>query len=77
VPEIENLETCFLCKKPFEFGADHGRKIPVWNIMVCNACYQGNWDGIAPEAHPDLMSYLKSQGIEVSPNAMDLIDWPK
>jgi hypothetical protein len=79
MPEQKHFETCFLCKKSFEFGSDvyRGRQIPVWNIMVCNDCREGNWDGIAPETHPDLISYLKSRNIEATLNVMDLIEWPK
>jgi hypothetical protein len=37
--------------------------------MVCNACYNSNWDGIVPDTYPHLASRIESLGIDVSHNA--------
>src|SRR5262245_27345627 len=69
---------CFLCDMPFQFGPHvyGGRRIPEWDIMVCNGCYQGNWDGIVPARRSHLVPYLQSKGIEVKYNAQGWINWP-
>lgn len=69
---------CFLCRQPFRFGPHEyrGRRIPPWDIMVCEICFQGNWDGIVPTTHPHLLEHLKVRGIKVGLNAKGWIDWP-
>jgi hypothetical protein len=69
---------CFLCKRAFQFGPHihNGKRIPEWEMMVCDGCYKGNWDGIVPGTRPHLIPYLKSRGLEVKPNAKGWIDWP-
>jgi len=70
---------CFLCKRPFQFGPRiyNGRRIPQWDMMVCDRCYTGNWDGIVHEKHRDLIFHLKSRGMEMKLNAKGRIDWPR
>jgi len=70
---------CFLCKRPFQFGPRiyNGRRIPQWDMMVCDRCYTGNWDGIVHEKHRDLIFPLKSRGMEMKLNAKGRIDWPR
>jgi hypothetical protein len=79
VAEQKYLETCFVCKAAFQFGphAYRGRRVPAWNMMVCNDCYDGNWDGIVPAVRPHLIPYLESLGLTVKHNAKGWIDWPK
>ena len=72
------MAECFLCKRAFQFG-EHiyaGKRIPAWDIMVCDSCYKGNWDGIVPGTRPHLVPYLQSRGIKVTYNASGWIDWP-
>jgi hypothetical protein len=49
-----------LCKRPFEFGQlrAEGRRIHEWEIMVCQSCRIGNWDGIPPLSYPHLIEHL-------------------
>jgi len=77
--EFKEMRDCLLCKRSFQFGPDtyDGKLIKAWGIMVCNACYRGNWDGIVPARYPHLMAHLKSEGITVTPNAKGWIDWPQ
>jgi hypothetical protein len=69
---------CFLCSFPFQFGPHvyDGKFIPGWDVMVCDGCYRGNWDGIVPSTRPHVVPYLQSKGIEVRYNAKGWIDWP-
>lgn len=71
-------EQCFLCGQPFRSGPQvyGGRRIPAWDIMVCNTCRSGNWDGIVPGTRPHLLPYLQSKGIAVTLNAKGWIPWP-
>jgi len=69
---------CFLCHLPFQFGPHvyNGKYIAPWDMMVCDACYRGNWDGIVPQVRPHLVPYLQSKGVEIRYNANGWIDWP-
>jgi hypothetical protein len=71
--------TCFLCKRPFQFG-EHvykGRRIPQWDMMVCDGCDAANADGVMPRGHPDLEPYLKVHAIEIGYNANGWIELPR
>ena len=76
--ETHIVETCFLCQQPFRFGPQvyRGRRIPGWDIMVCNDCYDFSWGGIVPSVRPHLVSHLESKGIPVNLNKNGWIDWP-
>lgn len=70
---------CFLCKSHFQFGPHvyDGRRIPRWDIMVCRRCYDGNWDGIVLESHPQLEKHLNALGIGVHLNEKGWLNWPR
>jgi len=70
---------CFLCKKPFQFGEHiyNGRRIPRWNMMVCDRCDRANAGGVMPHVHPDLVPYLEARGLAVPYNAKGWIDLPR
>jgi len=73
------LSQCFLCRRAFPFGPGRyaGKPIRAWDIMVCDTCLNGNWDGIVPSTYPHLIEYLKSRGIAVVLNAKGWLDWPR
>lgn len=60
-------EICFFCNKCFQFGhgSYKGRKIVGYEIMVCNSCYEVNWDGWSPHLEYKLLKYLENSGIPV------------
>ena len=62
---------CFLCKRPFEFGPlrAEGRGIHEWEIIVCQSCRIGNWDGIPPLSYPHLIEHLPR------PNVLHIVHW--
>jgi hypothetical protein len=70
---------CFLCKRSFKIGPHlyEGKRIPSWNIMICDTCRDSNWDGIVPNSHKDLVEYLEVQGIEIHLNEKGWINIPK
>ena len=70
---------CFLCRRQFQFGPHRyaGKPIKPWDVMVCETCLKGNWDGIVPTTYPHLVEHLKSRGMPVTLNANGWIDWPK
>jgi hypothetical protein len=76
--QYNHMVQCFLCKRPFRFGAHvyDGARIANWDIMVCHRCRRTNHDGIVPALHPDLIAHLKARGIEATINAARLICWP-
>jgi len=73
------FEECFLCKRSFQFGPHRyaGRRIPQWNIMICEGCDNGNWDGIVPSRSPQLIAHLHTLGVEIRLNEKGWIDLPR
>lgn len=69
---------CALCKQAFQFGPHRyaGQPVNAWNIMLCTGCIKDNREGIVAEMHPDLIEYLKSQGIEIRYTAAGTLRWP-
>lgn len=69
---------CFLCRRDFKFGhgSYNGKYIKPWDIMVCDGCFGGNWDGIVPSTYPHLITHLKNKGIEPRLNAKGWLPWP-
>ncbi len=70
---------CVLCKRSFKFS-NHtydGKKIPVWNVMICKTCLSSNHDGIVPESYPELIAQLESAGIEIQLNKKGCLDIPR
>jgi hypothetical protein len=69
---------CFLCDEPFEFGEPiyRGKRVPAWDIMVCNDCLAANHHGIEPEAYPHLAKHLEVRGLQPTKNAEGWILWP-
>jgi hypothetical protein len=55
---------CFLYSFPFQFGPHvyNGKRIAAWDVMVCDGCYRGNWDGIVPQSRPHLVPYFTIEG---------------
>jgi hypothetical protein len=78
MPEFKHMCACFLCKREFQFGPHRydGRRIPTWDIMVCDTCYQGNHDGIVPNTYPHLPEYLRSLAITIQTNDKGWIPFP-
>lgn len=69
---------CFLCRRSIRSGpATHdGRRITQWDLMVCNACYDGNRDGLAPEKFPKLLAYLAAKKIDIKLNEKGWVERP-
>ena len=63
--ENKILIKCFICDKQFQFGNHHyeGHPSPKYDIMVCNSCWQGNWDGWASQYEEKLLSHLKNNNL--------------
>jgi hypothetical protein len=58
---------CFICGGDFQFGPHRyeGRKIPRYNINVCNNCYEANWDGWAPHYEKKLVAHLRKEDLPI------------
>jgi hypothetical protein len=56
---------CGLCGQEFQFGPHRyaGRKVVVWNVIVCDTCDSMNHDGLDPHQHRELMARLKDEGV--------------
>ena len=68
--------TCALCGMTFQFGPGrYDRKhIPGYNLTVCKGCYDGNWDGWAPQWEAKILQHLQEKGLPVPKrNSQDLL----
>ena len=61
------MNQCFMCGRDFQFGPHiyRGKGIPRYNISVCDTCYEGNWDGWAPECEKKLVEHLEKDGLPI------------
>lgn len=61
------MRRCDLCNKEFQFGPHmyDGKHIPRYQITVCMSCWNGNWDGWAPDLEARLISHLKNKGLPI------------
>ncbi len=68
--EVKFMYDCFLCQRPYQQGPHihNGRRVPAWDILLCNTCRSGNWDGIVLSAHPRLQKHLEERGIPIKLN---------
>lgn len=59
--------SCFCCNNEFQFshGNYRGEKIIGYEIMVCESCYEANWDGWSPHIENKLIQHLENSGIRV------------
>ena len=58
---------CFICSKNFQMGPNKydGKFMASYNISVCRTCYEGNWDGWAPQYEQRLIAHLEKNGLEI------------
>jgi len=58
---------CFICNNQFTMGPHvyDLRHIDRYNIHVCRVCYDGNWDGWAPDYEKRLIKHLEDQGLPI------------
>ncbi len=69
---------CFMCQShvPFGNGNYQAKRILPWDIMVCDTCRQGNWDGIVPSSYPHFVKHLQDCGLSFELNKKGWIEWP-
>lgn len=59
------MEKCFCCRRSFQMGPGRydGKFIPAYQILVCQNCYDGNWDGWAPVFEERILKHLNEESI--------------
>lgn len=77
--DFKLMYDCALCESPFQFGPHlyQGQPVNAWNIMLCKNCIKDNRDGVVPSAHPELIRYIKGQGIELKYYSNGHLAWPE
>lgn len=57
--------TCDLCGSKYQHGPHRyeGHKVERYGIMVCDTCWQSNWDGWAPQYEARILEHAKAQGL--------------
>jgi hypothetical protein len=71
-----HLARCDVCRRKFEFGFHqyYGKQIPLYEIAVCNSCWDANWDGWAPHLEERVTAKLKAAGKSLpTRNSKDLL----
>lgn len=59
--------SCDACGAPYHHGPHRydGHKIHAYDMMVCDTCYNANWDGWAPLREPGIIKHLEGKGIPI------------
>ena len=75
---LKIFNNCEVCGEKYRFGQGRydGRVIPDWGIQICDMCDKGNWDGMVPSSHPELIKKLKEKGVKLKYNVRGLIVIP-
>lgn len=57
---------CFMCGREYQHseGIYDGRKCEVYDFIVCNRCFEFNWDGWSIGDEEKILKHLRSKGIE-------------
>lgn len=68
--KIENgkcMIDCFLCGRDFQHGQHRyqGRNAHYYGFMVCDTCWEANWDGWGPVWEPKIIAHLNVNGIPI------------
>lgn len=65
MPEYKHMIPCFTCGRQFQFGPHlyAGTFIRRYQVCVCKACYDSNWDGWAPHYEQLLIAHLEEKGL--------------
>lgn len=60
------MTKCDCCGTEFQYGPHKydGEYIPRYQITVCMSCYDGNWDGWAPQ-DKWLIKHLESKNLPI------------
>jgi hypothetical protein len=60
---------CDSCGRLFEYamGRYRGRPVPAYGIIVCDGCYEGNWDGWGPAREPKIIARMTELGRPLPP----------
>ena len=59
------MKPCDLCDHSFQFGPQRyeGQYLNHYEMLLCEGCYKGNWDGFAPHYEEKIKAHLNSKGI--------------
>lgn len=65
--EFKHMQRCDLCGSEYQFGPHtyDGKYIERYQLGVCRPCYEGNWDGWAPDYEEKILNHLKNKGLPV------------
>jgi hypothetical protein len=66
----DTMIECFLCGREFQYGGHiyNGRRVPAWDVWLCDVCDKGNRDGIANLTYQKKVAkHLKTQGLPAPP----------
>lgn len=61
------FNNCELCGKQYQSGPHlyEGRHSKLFDIWVCQICWDANWDGWSPTLEEKLVNHLKKKGLPI------------
>ncbi|MBU8901488.1 MAG: hypothetical protein KOO69_01985 [Victivallales bacterium] len=58
--------TCPLCKSQFQHGLHlYGKNLKLYKMIVCNSCWESNWDGWTPQYEIVLIKHLEENSLPI------------
>ena len=59
------MRPCDVCGSIFQYGRHlyAGRWLIRYQLLACDDCLRGNWDGWGPMAEPKILDHLMSKGL--------------
>ncbi len=60
---------CDLCGSQYQHGPHRyeGHKLQRYGMMVCDSCWESNWDGWAPHYESRIIESAESKGLQLPP----------
>lgn len=67
--EVKFMRACDVCDRQYQFGPHiyDGHVIKLYRITVCSGCFEGNWDGWAPQYEKRVTANLDAAGEPLPP----------
>lgn len=64
---FKHMYKCDLCKNDFQHGPHRyeGHLCKLYDIVVCDTCWESNWDGWNPRHEDFLIRHLKEKGMPI------------
>ena len=61
------IKQCEICGNNYQHGPHRyeGHLCELYDLWVCDACWEGNWDGWNPRLEPILLAHLRKKDLPI------------